>query len=206
MNKLYKTFNKNNVKISYSSIRNLGSIISSHIQRLLIPRREDKCLTPMAIYQADVTNGVDGEYKFYCGLPKLWFKEWFRNHTESFNHWLYQNNTELSKYIQTLKHQNKTPTIKWKIIQVVNSKVKLNFCKFCLTQKYYDIKALGNPLLLNKRFEFVNNCRHKRKLLLKLMKDDKNQLFQQLSDKMFLLAYQWVFYLVFLFAFQKTSE
>ena len=53
----------------------------------------------MAIYQADVTNGVDDEHKFYYGLKKLWFKEWFRNHTESFNHRRYQNKTELSKYI-----------------------------------------------------------------------------------------------------------
>ena len=80
----------------------------------------------------------------------------------------------MSEYIWTLKLQNKIPTIKWKIVQVVNSKVKVNFCKLCLIEKYYIIKALGYSLLLNKRSEFVNNSRHKRKLLLKFMKDDKD--------------------------------
>ena len=63
--------------------------------------------------------------------------------------------------------------ITWKIVQVVNSKVKLNFYKLFLTEKYHIIKALGNPSLLNKRSEFLNNCRHKHKLLLKFTKDSK---------------------------------
>ena len=46
--------------------------------------------------------------------------------------------------------------IKWKIIQVVNSKVKMNLYELRLTEKYYIINALGNPSLLNKRSEFVN--------------------------------------------------
>ena len=148
-------------------MRNMGSIISAHNWRLLTPNNssfgcncrnksnfplEEKYLTPKVIYQADVANDVDGEYKFYYGLTESSFKERFRNHTISFNHRRYQNKIELSKYIWTLKHQNKTPTIKWKIVQVVNSKVKLNFCKLCLTEKYYIVKALGNPSLLKKRF------------------------------------------------------
>ena len=130
-NKLCKIFNNNTVKISYSCMRNMGSIISAHNQRWLTPNNssfgcncrnksncplEEKCLTPKVIYQADVTNDVDDEYKFYYGLTETSFKERFRNHTKSFNHRQYQNETELSKYIWTLKHQNKTPTIKWEII------------------------------------------------------------------------------------------
>ena len=124
-----------------------------------------------------MTNDVDDKYKFYYGLTESSFKERFRNHTKLFNHQRYQNETELSKYIWTLKHQIKAPTIKWKIIQVVHSKVKLNFCKLyltCLTEKYYIISVLENPSLLNKRSEFVNNCRHKRKLLLEFMKDSED--------------------------------
>ena len=114
---------------------NMGSIISAHNQRLLTPNNssfgcnyrnkskcplEEKCLTPKVIYQADVTNDADDEYKFYYGLTESSFKERFRNHTKSFNHPRYQNETELSKYVWTLKHHNKTPTIKWKMIPVVN--------------------------------------------------------------------------------------
>ena len=86
-------------------------------------------------------------------------KERFRKHTKSFNNRRYQNETELSKSIWILKHQNKTPKIKWKIIQVTDRKVKLNLCKLCLREKYYIINAFGNPSLLYKRSEFVNNCR-----------------------------------------------
>ena len=79
-NKLYKTFNKNTVKISYSWMRNMGSVISTHNQRLLTLNNssigyncrnkcncqlEEECLTPKVIYQADVPNNVDDEYKFY---------------------------------------------------------------------------------------------------------------------------------------------
>ena len=103
-------------------------------------------------------NDVDDEYKFYYCLAESSFKEKLRNHTKSFNHRRYQKETKLSKYIVTFKHQNKTPTIKWKVVKVVNSKVKLNFCKLSLTEKYYTINTLGNPSLLNKRSEFVNNC------------------------------------------------
>ena len=117
---------------------------------------------------------MDDEYKFYYGLTDTSFKERYRNHIKSFRHHRYENKTELSKYIWKLTQENKIPTIKWKIIQVVHSKVKLNFCKLCLTEKYYILNALGNPSLLNKRSEFVSNCRHKHKLLLKFVKDSKD--------------------------------
>ena len=77
-------------------------------------------------YVPHVTNDVDDEYKFYYGLAESSYKERFRNHTNLFNHRRYQNETELSKNIWTLKHQNKTPMIKCKTVQVVNGKVKLN--------------------------------------------------------------------------------
>ena len=112
----------------------------------------------------DVTNDVDEDYKFYHGLTESSFKERFRNHIKSFIRRRYQNGTELSNSIWTLKLKNKTPSIRWKIIQVLNIKIKLNFCKLCLTKKYYIINALGNLPLPNKRSDFVSNCRHKRKL------------------------------------------
>ena len=95
---------------------NMGSIISAHNQRLFRSANsffgcncrnksncplEEKYLTPKVIYQADVTNDGDNEYKSYYGLTELSFKERFRNHTKSFNHRRYQNETELSKYIWT---------------------------------------------------------------------------------------------------------
>ena len=45
-------------------------------------------------------------------------------------------------------------------------KNKLNFCKLCLFEKFYVIKSLNDPNLLNKKTEFANTSRHQSKLLL----------------------------------------
>ena len=37
---------------------------------------------------------------------------------------------------------------------------------FCLTEKYFILNNLGDNNLLNKKSEFINKCRHQRKLLL----------------------------------------
>ena len=44
---------------------------------------------------------------------------------------------------------------------------QLNICKLCLSEKFYIIKSLNDPNLLNKKSELVNTCRHQSKLLLK---------------------------------------
>ena len=65
--KFYKIFNKNTVKLSYSSMRNMASIIASYNNTILRPNIQDygcncrkknefpmhnKCLTPNIIYEA----------------------------------------------------------------------------------------------------------------------------------------------------------
>ena len=45
-------------------------------------------------------------------------------------------------------------------------KNKLNFSKLCLFEKFYVLKSLNDPNLLNKKTEFANTCRHQSKLLL----------------------------------------
>ena len=44
---------------------------------------------------------------------------------------------------------------------------QLNICKLCLSEKFYIIKSLNDPNLVNKKSELVNTCRHQSKLLLK---------------------------------------
>ena len=74
--------------------------------------------------------------------------------------------TELSKYIWSLKNQGRTPIVKWRIVKKVNSKVSPNYCKLCLTEKFFIIKSLDDCNLLNKRSEFARKCRNQNKLLL----------------------------------------
>ena len=188
-NQLSKIFNKNTIKISYSCTNNMKSIISAHNKQILRPSikesgcncrdkndcpLDNKCKTTRLIYQADVTNNVDNEYKYYLGLTDTTFKERFNNHTMSFRNEFRKTNTELSKYVWLLKENGKVPNITWKIVKLVYGKTTSNFCKLCLTEKYYILNALGDDRCLNKRNEFIAKCRHQNKLLLKYVKDSND--------------------------------
>ena len=76
--KMHKIFNRNTVKISYSCMKNIGSIISAHNRNILNPivksygcnctvkssyPRNGECLTPKIIYRTDVSNDKNSEKK-----------------------------------------------------------------------------------------------------------------------------------------------
>ena len=132
-NPLPKIFNKNTIKISYSCTRKMKSIISSHNKQILTPKNkqvgyncrvknscplDNKCLTSQLIYQVDVTNNLDNEYRYYLGLAETTFKERYSNHKSSFKNENSKNSMEVSKYIWSLRENNKKP-IKWKIVKIV---------------------------------------------------------------------------------------
>ena len=113
-NPFSKIFYKNTIKISCSCTRKMKSIISSHKKQILTPKNKEvgynsriknfcplhnKCLTSQLIYQGDVTNNLDDEYKYYLGLAETTFKEPYSNHKSSFNNENSKNSMELSKYI-----------------------------------------------------------------------------------------------------------
>ena len=127
---------------------------------------DNKCLTPNIIYEAQITNNTNDERKKYLGAAETSFKERYSNHTRDFKHKRYMKYTELSKYIWSLKNQDVTHIVKWSIVEKVNSKVSLNYCKLCLTEKFSIIKSLDDYNLLNKRSELFSKCRHQNKLLL----------------------------------------
>ena len=132
---------------------------------------ENKCLTPKIIYQAGATNDTDDTYKYSLGLAGTSFKDRYRNHISSFDNEQHKTKKELSKYVWSLKNENKLPTIKWKILKVIYSKTTSEFCKLCLMEKLYTLNALGDERRLNKKSEFINKCCHQNKLLLKNVKD-----------------------------------
>ena len=132
---------------------------------------DNKCLTSQLIYQADVTNNSDNEYKYYLGLAETTFKEWYSNQKSSFKNENSKNSTELSKYVRSLRENNKKPSIRWKIVKIVYSKATSSFCKLCLTEKLFILNTLGDGNCLNEKIEFINKYRHQNKLLLKNVKD-----------------------------------
>ena len=91
------------------------------------------------MYRADVNNLANDEKRFYLGVTETPFKERFGNHTRDFKHFKYRNSTELSKYLWELKDAHISPVMEWSILTKVLSKIQLNFCKLCLSEKFYII-------------------------------------------------------------------
>ena len=163
----------------------MKSIISSHNKQILTPKNrfgcncrvknscplDNKYLTSQLIYQADVTNTLDNEDNYYLGLAETIFKERYSNHKSSFKNENSKTGTELSKYVWSLRENNKIPSIKWKIVKIVYSKATSSFYKLFLTEKLFILNALGDDKFLNKKTEFINQCRHQNKSLLKNVKD-----------------------------------
>ena len=77
----------------------------------------------------------------------------------------------MSKYVWSLKTENKTPIINWKIMKIIYSKATSEFCKLCLIETLYIINALGDERCLNKRTEFISKFCHQNKFPLKNIKD-----------------------------------
>ena len=58
-----------------------------------------------------------------------------------------KNSKELSKYVWSLI-ENKTPSIKWKIVKIVHSKVTSSFGKLCLTEKLFILNVVRDDKCL----------------------------------------------------------
>ena len=113
-NLIEKYWGENGWRISYSCLRNISSIISSHNRNILWPKQKSfgyncrvknecplngECQTQSVTYRADVINDSNDEEKFYFRLAHTTFKERYRNHIRDFKHEEYKNSTELAKYI-----------------------------------------------------------------------------------------------------------
>jgi hypothetical protein len=160
----------------------MKTIINSHNKKILSDNREtqdqppikecncrkkpdcplnEKCLQTNVIYQATVTTDPSTT-ETYVGLATN-FKERYRNHLTSFRLNKRRNETELSKYIWTLKDVNKPFTIKWKILKKCNPYNNISKkCNLCLSEKFIIIcrKKLCS---LNKRNELASPCPHRSK-------------------------------------------
>ena len=181
--RLHKLFNRNNLKVSYSCVPNISTIISSHNKKVLTNdsttynkpcncRNKDSC--PLngncqdkhVIYKCNVKTSEDEEGVHYIGLTENTFKERWYQHKNSFKYENKAKSTELSKHIWNLKNDNITPTLSWEVIDHARPYVNGgNTCNLCLTEKFHIITS--NLKLLNKRSELISTCRHVNKHLLK---------------------------------------
>ena len=185
----HKIFNRNTVKISYSCLPNMSSIIKSHNNKVLATSQkinvaesdastcncrksaacplEGKCLTKSIIYQATISSNNKNSQKFrYIGLTEGTFKSRYNGHLQSIRHEKHETATELSKKYWEIKRGGNEPYIAWKIVKQVDTyKGGQPICNLCLAEKYFIIRDRGRNLL-NSRTEILSKCRHRKKFLL----------------------------------------
>jgi hypothetical protein len=187
-NPLYKIFNRDTVKVSYRTTPNMKQIVTGHNTYILNKNKHmqeqintktcscpkakkntcilgGKCILEGIVYQATVKESESNKTETYIGLTADPFKARYNNHTKSFRHRTYINDSELAKYIWKLKDENRSYTISWKIIdrgKPFNPTSKI--CQLCTREKYY---LIYRPELctLNSNSELGSHCRHKKKLL-----------------------------------------
>ena len=188
-NKFRTIFNHNCVKLSYSCMPNMKSIISGHNKQILQKSRAEAdnapiklcncqkkaqcplngaCLTKSVIYQVTVTlKDEPDEAKVYTGLTDNTFKEIFSGHKYSFTHTAQRDSTTLSQHVWQLKDRGmemgRDFDIKWKILKKCKSySCGTRSCDLCTTEKYFILLAHPDKSL-NKRSELISKCRHRRK-------------------------------------------
>ena len=184
---LNKLLNRSTVKLSYSCMPNIKSIISMHNrskasksipaetnkeQRLCNCQSnrecplDKKCQTNGVVYQAVVTRQDNMEVETYIGLTENSFKSRYAGHLSSFKDKKRKNATALSEHIWKLKEQNVQYSIKWKIISKAKPYSTSNkLCNLCTEEKYFIIYK-PDMSSLNKRNELMSACRHRKKHLL----------------------------------------
>lgn len=184
-NRLHKVFNRNTLKISYSCTPNMSNIVKQHNNKILNDNEmrtvrpcncRDKsncplngeCLVTNIIYEAEVTTSE--KRMVYYGTSESEFKYRYNNHTKSFRHVKYKNDSELSKVVWELKESNTDFTMKWSIARrAVPYRCGSHHCDLCLSEKACIIRAHSKELL-NKRNELISKCRHRNKYVIRNIK------------------------------------
>ena len=128
---LHPVFNKNNVKVSYSCMLNMGIIISNHNERILnntTPqngcncRKKDQCLLnnncliTSVLCKANVTTDTDDTGENYIELTEGTFKQRYTQRKQSFRNGKYATRNELAKHIWKIKDKKVNFKISWSII------------------------------------------------------------------------------------------
>ena len=149
-NKYHKIFNKQNVKLSYSCVPNMGSIIAQHNNRFSLADTETlscncrnkrdcpievKCRTKCVIYKASICTPNEKTLS-YCGCRETDFKARNCNHKQSFKTSSKRHQTELSRLAWRLKDEGHIPVIKWSIVCKAKSYSSgAMHCQLCLAKK-----------------------------------------------------------------------
>ena len=168
-------FNRNTVKVSYSScMQNMSKIYKGHNSKIISTpcnqltlcncRVKGEC--PMdgkrqtidAVHDCRVTSPEPR--KIYIGLAEGKWKHKYYNHKKSFSHKQYSHETTLSSYMWHLKETlDVTPNLKWSVVRCVTP--YSNISKKSLLCLYEKLVIITYP----RQHELFCKCRHENKYL-----------------------------------------
>ena len=123
-------------------------------------------MTDKIVYKAEVeiNDGINElSTKVNFGISETEFTSKYNNHTMSFRNRTHENDLELSKFIWSLKDQNKEFDIKWSIFKKSS---RSKSCNLCLLKKLVISNFKEKERLLNKWLDLVSKCRHENKYIL----------------------------------------
>ena len=182
----YEIFNKNNVKISYSCMGNINSIINMHnrekenchgvvkcncINKPDCPLSNQYQITNV-IYKAKFTSNFQNYYEnIYYGTSEVTFKPRCGNHKKSFNHEKHRTDTELLKEHWRLKELRAQLQVQFLILKRCRPTKRTGISYLCLNKKLFIIEYQGNSPL-NQRNELISKFRQKSKFKFMNIKPD----------------------------------
>ena len=187
-----KIFNRSTVKISYSCMPNMKSMINGHNKKILTkshdyPDKTDQdrrkcncqkkkkdlcplngnCVISNVIYEATIS--TNDETKKYIGSTGGEFKKRWYGHmkdikdVEGRRKALPATSTELAKYVQKLTDKREEYNIEWKVLRKINQNSHASkVCTTCNLERY-EIAMADKRSILNKRKELVGKCVHHQK-------------------------------------------
>ena len=101
--------------------------------------------------------------KVNFGISETEFKFKYNNGTMSFRNRTHESDSKLSKFVWSLKDQNKEFDIKWSILKKSSGSKS---CNLCLFKKLVISNFKEKERLLNKWLDLVSKCRHESKYIL----------------------------------------
>ena len=183
--KFRKIFNRNNLKVSYSCMPNVKTMVNGHNKKVLseetrstlrtcncptnaVCPMDGNCLSENTLYSGTVSSNLPNYTpKEYVGMSAPPWKQRWANHTQSFNHRKYAK-CEIAKEVWKIKDQGGDYNIQWRIIGHAPAYNPIGKkCCLCTAEKVHIAQNIGETLL-NKRDELISKCRHRRKYALEL--------------------------------------
>ena len=184
-NPLAKIINRHTVKLSYSCMPNMRTIILKHNNKLINENTSpDKagcncrkqpcplngnCLAECLVYEAKLDHR--GRTVKYYGCTGGSFKTRYRNHTASFRNQAKSTDTALATFIWQ-NNLNPNPKIEWRIVGKRKPLTPNGTCGICTLEKVTILENNG-PNTLNVRKEIYQRCPHRDKMALKNFSNKK---------------------------------